>query len=120
MKQSWIVGTIMLYIILLGLQMFVSAAYDTSDTGVGAELYEEGMFPSGLTPHTDPDTGQSSVEIDAGTIATSIWNVGNMAMLRFPALFQGDYLWVWWILCFPVAVSFWVVMFTIFRGVGST
>lgn len=119
MKQAWIVGTIMLYIILMGLQIFVTGGTSTSSTGIGAETYNY-EFPSDVTAHTSPDTGQSSVEINAGTIASSIWNVGQMAMLRFPALFTGYYNWFWWTFCFPVAVSFWVVMFTIFRGVGST
>jgi hypothetical protein len=119
MKQSWVVGTIALYMILMGLQMIVSGTFSTSSTGVGSELYAE-QFPAELAPHTDPDSGQSSVEIEAGTIATSIWNVGQMAMLYFPALYQGNYVWFWWIFCFPIALSFWVVMFTIFRGVGST
>lgn len=119
MKQAWIVGTIMLYIILMGLQMFVTGGTETSESGVGSELYDY-EFPAEVTAHTDPDSGQSSVEIGAGTIASAIWNVGKMAMLYFPGLFQGDYVWFWWVFCFPVAVSFWVVMFTIFRGVGST
>jgi len=119
MKQAWIVGTVMLYIILMALQMFVTATADTSETGVGAELYNY-EFPSEVTAHTSPDTGQSSAEISAGTIASSIWDVGQMAMLRFPALFSGNYVWFWYIFCLPIAVSFWVIMFSIFRGVGST
>ena len=119
MKQAWIVGTIMLYVILMGLQMFVTSSSATSSTGIGAELYNYN-FPSEVTAHTSPDTGQSSAEISAGTIASSIWNVGQMAMLRFPALFTGYYVWFWYIFCLPIAISFWVVMFTIFRGVGST
>lgn len=119
MKQAWIVGTIMLYVLLMGLQMFVTGNFDTSATGVGSELHDYEL-PSEVTPHTDPDTGQSSVEIDAGTIASAIWNVGQMAVLYFPGLFTGNYIWFWWVFCFPITVSFWVVMFTIFRGVGST
>lgn len=108
----------MLYIILMGLQMFATTA-STSSTGLGSELYDY-RYPSEVTSHTNPDSGQSSAEISAGTIAKSVWNVGQMAMLRFPALFTGNYVWFWYVFCLPISISFWVVMFTIFRGVGST
>lgn len=119
MKYSFAQGIVIFYLVLMGLQMIVSGSSSTSATGVGAELHDYAL-PSELTAHTDPDTGQSSVEIGASTIASSIWNLGQMAVLYFPGVFQGNLVWFWWFICFPTAVAFWVVMFTIFRGVGST
>lgn len=118
MKQAWVIGIVMLYVILMGLQMFVAGETSTSSTGVGSELHAY-QLPGEVTAHTDPDSGASSVEIDAGTIASGIWHVGQMALLYFPGIFQGDYIWFWWCICFPIAVSFWIAMFVVFRGSSS-
>ncbi len=119
MKQSMIIGVVMLYIIMMGLQMFVTDVSATSETGIGSELHNY-RYPSEVTAYTNPDTGQSAATIGAGTIASSLWDVGQMAMLRFPALFTDNYVWFWYIFCLPISISFWAVMFMIFRGVTST
>lgn len=122
MKQSWVIGIVMAYMMILGIEMLITGATSTSATGVGSEINNYSI-PQDVDTHTSPNTGQSSVEINVGTVATSLWNVGRMAMLYFPAIFENGnalYQWFYWDFCFPIAVSWWIIVFVLFRGVSSS
>lgn len=122
MKQAFIIGVVMLYVMVLGIEGILTGTTSVSDTGLGSEMANYNV-PQDVLGHTSPNTGQSSVEFDVEVVALSLWNVGRMAMLNFPAIFDNGnplYNWFYWTLCFPIAVSFWVIIFTIFRGVSSS
>lgn len=117
MRPSWLVGIITLYIILFALQMLVTAESPSSTT-TGAELYDI-PIPNSMV-EKKLDTGDSIIGAKPEISAAVIMQVGEMAMLKFPGLFTGNYVWVWWILCFPIAMAFWITIFlAVVRGVSS-
>jgi hypothetical protein len=70
--------------------------------------------------HVAVGNTQTVGTIDAWDIMKIIWNIGGMALLYFPVLFQGVYIWFWYCICLPIALGFWVAVGSILRGVSST
>ena len=62
----------------------------------------------------------SSVIAPAGMILAVLGSVLQVVFLYYPAIFQGLGIWMWWLLCFPVAISFIVVIILAIRGNSST
>ncbi len=109
-------GIIMLYMILFGLFMVVTVEA-TPEAGLYNSVFSI-PIPSGWL-NVAPSGYQSMVTIGALDLFTIVWNLGNMAFLRFPPLMQGVYNWFWLIFCLPLAISFWVSVGTILRGVHA-
>lgn len=129
MRHGFILGIAMLYIIVLGLQMILTATFTMTDAnGFGKILdgynpetaQSEGILPGGMESYTNTNTGQSEASIGANDFIRIAKTVGQMASLYAPALFTGNYIWFWYIFCFPIAVTFWLSLgLALFRGVSS-
>lgn len=107
MKQSWIVGIFMLYAVCLGL----SAVMTGSTIGYSWDSVGNLLFP----------------EVTNWTLATVFSNIGaiisgmvNAILLNFPNIWTGVYLWFYYIVVLPIAVSFMVCLVVIIRGGSST
>jgi len=130
MKVGLVIGIAMLYIIVLGLQMVALGVDDITDAnnlgrlldGYNPDTMEnEGVYPGALETHTNAETGRSEAAFNAGDFVRIAKTVGGMSMLYSPVLFQGSYLWFWFVVCFPISIAFWLVLgLAIFRGVGSS
>jgi len=118
LKQSWVVGIVMLYVILQGLTMVVQAS-TTGDSSVWGLL--DGVFKYNL----------SQVQGSTSSIISGLWvpaQVGisvlmsfmGIILLYYPALFHGYYIWFWFIVCLPISVGFVISIVTLIRGVAST
>jgi len=122
-------GITLLFGIILGLQMFVTGEYTMTDGSNLGKIYDgynaetrvaEGIFPGGLATYTNEETGQDEIAITAENGFKIVKFVGQASMLYAPALFQGNYAWFYYIICLPIAVTFWLsILLAIFRGVGS-
>ena len=129
MKVGLIIGIAMIYIIVLGLQMVALGVDDITDANNLGKILDgynpdtqqnEGVYPGALETHTNASTGQSEAAFNAGDFVRIAKTVGGMSMLYSPVLFQGSYLWFWFIFCFPISIAFWLTLgLAIFRGVGS-
>lgn len=130
MRHGFVMGIIMLYMIVLGLQAIALGESDISSANGLANILDgyntetrqnEGIFPGGVETHTNASTGQSEVAVKAGEGAGMLNAIKNMAMLYSPVIFHGNYIWFWWIFCFPIAGAFWVAVFlSLIRGVSSS
>lgn len=127
MRHGFTLGIAMLYIMFLFLQMFLTGQASMDDTnnlgdildGYNPETREnDGIFPGGFGTYTNSESGQSELQIsDFWRITTAL---GNMSMLYHPALFTGNYIYIWYIFCLPIALVFWLSMgLALFRGVSS-
>lgn len=129
MRHGFLVGIVMLYVIVLGLQMIALGVTEMTDAnnlgrildGYNAETRQSGgIYPSGLETYTNASTGQAEPSIGADDMSRIATAMGNMAMLYSPVIFQGIYLWFWFIFCLPISLAFWIGFgLALFRGVSS-
>jgi hypothetical protein len=112
MRTGTLIGVVMLYIIILGLEMMVTGGANFTNpvtTSAGALL--------------QPDVAAS------GNIATQTWavvsNIGSYIgaifgaiMLWSPTIFSGYMLWLYWFFCFPIACALIYGVVTMIRGNG--
>ena len=113
MKSSWIVGVVMFYLLILGLEMMV-----TDGT----------LFSNAVTRNAgtlmQPEIAAS------GNIVTQAWavlsNVGEylkavveILFLWSPSVFAGYMIWVYWFICFPISCAMVYGVVSLIRGVGS-
>ena len=130
MKIGFLIGIAMLYMVILGLQMVALGVTDmTDENNLGRILdgynpdtrQNEGVNPGALETHTNAETGQSEASFNAGDFVRIAKTIGQMGMLYAPVIFQGSYLWFWYVVCFPISIVFWLSLgLAIFRGVGSS
>lgn len=119
MKQSWLVGLLMAYILIMGIGMMVQS--QTSPDASIVEVIRSMGMPNMRGYNSSIISGLSGAIFGAGDIIRLVQGLIYMSLLYFPALFQGYYVWVWWILCMPIAVSTWIAgLMAIFRGTPST
>jgi len=117
-KQSWVVGIVMLYVILQGLTMVVQAS-TTGDSSVWGIL--DGVFKYNLSQVQGSGTSLvSSLWVPAQVGVAVLMSFGSIILLYYPALFHGTYIWFWFIFCLPIAVGFVISIVTLVRGVASS
>lgn len=129
MRHGFILGIAMLYMIILGLQMMVTGQTTMTDAnnlgkiidGYNPETrVEEGILAGSMESYTNTNTGQSESSIGSDDFIRVGKAIGQMAFLYAPAIFTGNYLWFWFIFCFPIAITFWLSFgLALFRGVSS-
>jgi len=119
MKQSWLTGILMAYILIMGVGMIVQAQ-STPAASIVDVIKSMGM-PNMVGYKSDVVSGISGALFGAGDIIRLLKGLIYMSLLYFPALFQGYYVWAWWIICMPIAVSLWIAgLLAIFRGTPSS
>lgn len=115
MKQSWVVGIIMIYVILQGLTMVVQTS-TTGESSVWSILHN--MYAVNLTQNV-VISAVSSIFAAAGVVLAIFATLLQMIFLYYPALFSGVYLWFWFVVCFPIACGFVVSIVSVIRGVPA-
>jgi hypothetical protein len=110
MRTGTLVGIVILYMVILGLEMMVTGGIDFTNNvtnSAGALL--------------QPDVAAS------GNIATQTWavisNIGSYVgaifgaiLLWSPTVFSGYMLWLYWFICFPIACAMIYAVITMIRG----
>jgi len=118
MKQSWLTGILMAYILIMGIGMIVQSQSSPADSIV--EVIRGIGMPNMVGYNSDLVSGLSGAIFGAGDIIRLVRGLIYMSLLYFPALFQGYYVWAWWIICMPIAVAMWIAgLMAIFRGTPS-
>ena len=116
MKQSWVVGIIMLYVILQAINMTLQAStsVDGSMWGVFNNMWHLELSQNVVA------SAVSSFFAPAGFAIAAIIALAKVILMLYPAIFSGNYVWFWWTICFPVAISFIITIIMSIRGVSST
>ena len=114
MKQSWIIGVISLWILIFTAEMMA-----TSGTAFSSNM------TASMTALAHPSMANYS-NIFSST-ASIISQVGTYFMvfisaltLYSPTVFAGNWIWFWAFICFPISISFIIVIITILRGVHAS
>lgn len=116
MKQSMIIGIVMLYIICQGITMIIQADSTGSSSiwGVFDNVYRMELSQNVIS------SAVSSVFAPAAYLIAALFALGDVILMRYPAIFSGTYVWAWWIIFMPIAVSFLITIALSVRGVSST
>jgi hypothetical protein len=112
MKQSWIMGVFMFYLVIFGLETIVT----------GGTVFSNNLTSSAGT------LIQPSV-IGSGNIAAQTWaimsNIGGYiaafvaaVFLWSPTVFSGYMVWAYWFICFPIACGMIYGVVSLIRGTG--
>jgi len=118
LSQGKVMGVVMIYVILQGLTMIVQGS-TTGDSSIWGIL--DSVFKYNLSQVQGSGAGLiSSMWVPAQVGIAVLMGLLQIIMLYYPALFGGYYVWFWFIVCLPVAVSFVVVIVMMIRGVTST
>lgn len=112
MKQSWIIGTIMLWLLIFTGEMMATG---------GTAFAQASTLNAVASPAFVNQAGVVSA-------ATSVMNaIGNffkslvqIVFLWSPTVFAGNFIWFWEYICLPIAISFIVVIATVIRGVHAS
>lgn len=115
MKQSWVVGIMIIYIALQGWTMTLQQS-TTGDTSVWSSL--QNMWYLNFTQLVGSSV--SMIWSPALSVLSVFVAFASAIILYYPAIFQGTFIWFWWCICLPVAVGFIISIVTIIRGTGST
>jgi hypothetical protein len=114
MKQSYVIGIVMLWVMALWL-----CCVAENNNIIGNEqtnLISVLLTPQG-TDFSNPITAVTS-------IITDVWQYMKvflqMAVLWFPDLWHGNWIWVWYVICLPLAIGMIFSIVTILRGVHNS
>ncbi len=113
MKTSWVIGVVMMWIVIMGLEMMATG----------------GTFFS-TSSHTSLETlaGPILTNLSSSTpaIVSIVTNVGNIfitiievAFLYSPTIWTGYWLWVWMVCCLPVGIGMVYGAVSLARGVST-
>ena len=115
MKQSWVVGIMMIYVILQGWTMILQV------DAVGASSVwatTQSLWYMNLTQLVGSSV--SAIWSPALTVISVFASFLGAIVLYYPAIFNGTFLWFWWAVCLPVAVGFIISLVSIIRGVHTS
>jgi hypothetical protein len=115
LKQSWIVGIVMIYVVLQGWTMVLQNS-STGDSQVWSSL--NNVWYMNLTQLVGSTV--SAIWAPALTVIAVFMSFISIIALYYPAIFTGTFIWFWWVVCLPIAVSFIISIITIIRGVHSS
>lgn len=115
MKTSWIIGVMMMYLLIMGLEMWASGGTSFSTGNAIANNQSTLMSPT-LTESTNIFTGAWAV---MNNVAVYIQTVLGIFVLWSPTVFSGYLVWLWWGVCFPVDIGMVFGIVGIVRGVHS-
>lgn len=114
MKQSWIIGSITLWLLIFVMEMMATGGTAFNQTVV-----------NDMNVMTAPSLVNFSGALSA--LSTVITNLGTFfstfisgLFLWSPTVFTGNWIWFWQLVCFPIAVSFIMVIVSIARGVHAS
>lgn len=114
MKQSWIVGLMIIYIALQGWTMVLQADA-VGASNIWSNL--QGMWYMNLTQLVGSSI--SSIWSPALTVISVFAAFLSAIVLYYPAIFHDLYIWFWWCFCLPIGIGFIISIVTIIRGVHA-
>ena len=111
MKQSWIIGVVSMYLVILSSEVMargatilqLNAAFDT-------------LASPGFVNNSASTSAASSILAHVGDFFSALVAVVFLS----PSSFPGTWYYFWLLVCFPIAISFVVVVATILRGVHAS
>lgn len=114
MKTSWIIGVIMFYLLILGLELMITEG----------TLFSNAVTRNVGTLYQPELAAQSNIVTQGIAILSQIGEyivaVLEVLFLWSPSVFSGYMIWVYWFVCFPVACAmFFGIILSSIRGVGS-
>lgn len=112
-KTSWIIGVIMFYLLILGLEVMVTEG----------SLFSNAVTSNASTLLQPEITSQSNVIAQGLAILSNIGEYIQAAVevvfLWSPSVFTGYMLWVYWFICFPTACAAIYGFVSLIRGVST-
>ena len=116
MKTGWVIGVLMMYLIIMGLEMWASGGVSFNTGSNVATTNQSTLMSPQLTESSNIFTGAWAV---MNNVATYIVTLVGVFILWSPTVFSGDLLWLWWAVCFPVDVGMVFGIVGMIRGVQS-
>jgi hypothetical protein len=113
MKTSWIIGIMMMYLIIMGLEMWATGGTTFSNN---VTTNQSTLTQPSMTESSNIFTGAWAVMTG---VATYIVSWLGIFVLWSPTVFSGYLIWLWWGICFPVDVGMVFGVVGIVRGVHS-
>lgn len=113
MKQSWIIGVISLWLLILTCELVA-----TGGTAFSASVSSNmtALAHPNMANYSNVFSNTASIIYQVGTYLTLFLGA---IFLWSPTLFAGSWIWFWVFICFPISVSFVIVIITILRGVHA-
>ncbi len=121
MKQSWIVGCVMAYMLIFVCEMFATGGVSLSAT---TSSNMTNVATANQTAFLAPTFAESTNVFTAAWavvkgIAPYLTLLAQVVFLYCPTVFSGYLLYFYWFICFPVSVGFIAGLVFIVRGVHS-
>ena len=113
MKHSWVMGVVLLYLLILGVEMMVTEGTAFSSA---AESQIEGLLSPSMTNQSGAVTSIISLASQAGTYFMTFVNA---VFLWSPSVWTGYLVWVWFYLCVPITVTMIIGVIIVLRGSSS-
>ena len=114
MKSSWLAGIMLFYVGLLFLSMI--AEHNVSANSADINLFNAFITPTG--------TDFSNPVVAVTSLVTDVWQyfklIIQVVFLWFPDLWVGGWLWVYYVVCFPIAMMMVFTFVSILRGSFNT
>jgi hypothetical protein len=113
MRTGWIIGVMMFYLVILGLELMATGGtiFSNAVTNAAGTLLQPEIASS-----SNIVTQAWSVLANIGAYASAIVSV---VLLWSPTVFAGYMIWFYWFICFPVACAMIYGVVTLIRGGGS-
>lgn len=114
MKQSWIIGSITLYMLIISMEMMATGST---------------TFPSFMQSHLNTLWNPAMANFAGSATALSTLFVGigtylvafiEIIFLWSPTVFAGNFFFFWLYICLPISISFILVLISIARGVHAS
>lgn len=112
MKQSWIIGTIMLWLLI-----FTSELMATGGTAFSHQSALNSLASPAFVNQSGVVSAATSIFVGIGSFLVSFVEA---IFLWSPTVFAGHWIWAWEFICLPISISFVIVILTIVRGVHSS
>jgi hypothetical protein len=104
---------------MLWLLIFTAELMATNGTAFSSNMTTSmnAMMNSRMVNSAGSTSSLTTIFIQVGTYLTTFVNA---IFLYSPTVFAGNWFWVWQFICFPISVSFVIVILTIVRGVHAS
>jgi hypothetical protein len=116
MRQSFIIGAIMLFVVINFLGNIADQQALLAQTDSSTNLTQQQTLDSLMKP--------TIADSNIATVIIKVWDflkvLGKTLTLWHPALWQGAALYLYLLFFIPIGISFWVVILMSIRGVGSS
>ena len=114
MKTSWIIGVMMLYLLIFGIEMMVTE-------GDAFNVTQQDQLTALMSPAMTNQSGVVSGAVAfVANIGTYFATFVSALFLWSPSVWTGYLIWFWLFFCLPISVGMIVGVVTILRGGASS